>query len=87
MFIFKDSIEVSCSHCRYATVYIPYFTYPFSDPFCSKGHGKCEVDKICGDFKLISSHYCHECEFYGDGYCSKKSIFLNENNDSCVYFK
>lgn len=43
----------TCSNCKHASLHIPYFTYPWSDPYCSKGHGKCEVDKSCDDFELI----------------------------------
>ena len=45
--------EASCSNCKYADLYIPYWTYPYSDPFCRLGHGKCDVNKCCNDFKLI----------------------------------
>lgn len=62
MKIFKDDKIPSCSDCDYADNYIPYYTYPFSEPYCSKGHGKCEVDKLCGDFKPITAT-CVRCEF------------------------
>jgi hypothetical protein len=42
-----------CQNCKHATLYIPYFTYPWGDPYCDKGHGKCAVDKCCDDFELI----------------------------------
>ena len=43
----------SCSNCKFATLHIPSFTYPWSDPYCSKGQGKCEVDKVCSDYEQI----------------------------------
>lgn len=43
----------TCSTCKFATVYIPLWSYPWSDPYCSKGHGQCKVDKSCEDFELI----------------------------------
>lgn len=51
MNIFK--VIPSCSVCKYANTYIPYYTYPFSDPFCELGHGQCEPDKCCEDFELL----------------------------------
>lgn len=78
----------SCSDCEYATLYIPYFSYPHSDPYCSKGHGKCEVDKFCSDFRLINSHYCYECvNCIDDNYCKKHDKEINKNDESCVYFE
>ena len=81
----------SCSSCEYADLYLPYFTYPHSDPYCSKGHGLCGVDKLCEDYRLINSHYCYECKFMivkdDKDYCSKKSLFLNRKDYSCVYFE
>lgn len=81
----------SCSSCEYANLYIPYFTYPYSDPYCCKGHGLCKVDKVCENYRLINSHFCYECSFMivkdGKNYCSKKNLFLVKINDSCVYFK
>lgn len=80
----------SCSSCEYADLYIPYFTYPFHDPYCVKGHGKCEVDKVCDDYRLINTHYCSECEFMSvkddKDYCRKNNVFLAKINESCVYF-
>lgn len=43
----------SCQTCKYAIVYIPYFTYPYSDPYCELGHGQCDVDKVCEDYELL----------------------------------
>ena len=45
--------EASCSKCKYATTYIPVWAWRWSDPFCSLGHGQCDVDKVCADFELI----------------------------------
>lgn len=45
--------EASCSNCKFASLHIPYFTYPFSDPYCAKGHGKCSEDKLCMDYELV----------------------------------
>lgn len=42
-----------CCDCVFADLYIPYWSYPFSDPFCVLGHGLCRVDKCCEDFVLI----------------------------------
>ena len=87
MLFFKSEDIPSCSDCEYATLYIPYFTYPYSDPYCSLGHGLCKVDKLCDDFKLINSHYCSECTYFCNNYCNKKNIDVNEKNYSCVYFE
>ena len=62
MKMFRDDKLPSCSDCDYADEYIPYYTYPFSEPHCRKGHGKCEVDKLCGDFKPIIAT-CVRCDF------------------------
>lgn len=86
MFYFKDEFP-SCASCEYATVYIPYFTYPHSNPYCSKGHGQCEVDKLCGDYKLINSHYCCECEYYSNGFCDKRKENVKEKDYSCAYYE
>lgn len=83
---FIDYEFPSCSSCQYANKYIPYYTFPYSDPYCEKGHGLCEVDKLCGDYRLINSHFCCECEFYNNGFCSKHNKTVNENDKSCVYF-
>lgn len=77
----------SCASCHYATEYIPYYTFPFSDPYCSKGHGKCKIDKVCGDYRLINSHFCYECYFCEENYCNKKRRENVNNNKACVYFK
>lgn len=93
MTFFRDDIIPSCSICRYATEYIPSFTYPFFDPHCSKGHGKCDGEKFCEDFRLIGGYYCEDCkylEFVGDTfnkktYCSKKEIFVDKFQTGCAY--
>lgn len=77
----------SCSDCEYATLYIPYFSYPHTDPYCRKGHGKCEVDKFCSDFRLINSHYCCECVHFNEEYCEHHNKNVGKNCDSCVYFE
>ena len=43
----------TCKNCKFATVHIPYWSYPWSDPYCSKGHGKCMVNKSCSDWELL----------------------------------
>lgn len=84
--------EYSCSNCAYATEYIPYFTFPHSNPQCSKGHGKCEVDKICGDYKIITAT-CGRCEFMeleNNGRtmkCVEKNVQVEFNKKSCDDFK
>lgn len=77
----------SCSNCEYANLYIPYFSYPYSDPYCCKGHGKCDVDKVCDDFRLINSHFCEECIYYKKDYCDFHKKQVNLYDESCVYFK
>ena len=95
MAFFKDDEIPSCSICRYATEYIPSYTYPFFTPKCSKGHGECDGEKFCGDFRLINSYYCEDCEhlIYEDGfcnnrtYCEKKGIYVDKFNHACAYVK
>lgn len=88
MTFFRDGEVPSCSLCRYATEYIPYYTYPFFDPYCSKGHGQCKVDKFCGDFRLINGFYCEDCEFYtGESFCEKKSECVDKFQTSCAYIR
>lgn len=87
---FRSDIEYEgCSNCEYATVYIPVYTYPFMDPFCSKGHGRCSPDKFCVDYRLIGTHYCYECkyctELHEGSYCAKKDEFIDRNSRCCVY--
>ena len=53
MSMFNIHESPSCANCRFATKYIPAWGYPFADPFCAKGMGKCEVDKLCGSWELI----------------------------------
>ena len=48
-----EEIIPSCTNCKYADLYIPYFTYPFFDPYCSKKHGLCMVTKVCEDYVQI----------------------------------
>lgn len=85
---FKDNIIPSCSYCEYATVYIPTYSYPYSDPYCSKGHGKCAVDKVCDDFRLINTYFCEECDYCGENnYCNFHKKQVNLYDESCVYFK
>lgn len=43
----------SCANCKYATIHIPYYTYPWSDPYCAKGKGKCKVGKRCIYYEQI----------------------------------
>ena len=86
MIFFKDGVIPSCSDCEYANLYIPIFSYPHTDPFCSKGHGQCKVDKLCEDFRFINSHFCYECNYCENGYCHKNHVRIDENKQSCVYF-
>ena len=43
----------TCAHCKYANYYPASWWYPYLDPYCSKGHGRCRIDKTCDDFDLI----------------------------------
>lgn len=43
----------TCQNCKYADLYIPYWTYPWATPYCSKGNGLCSIDKTCDDFELL----------------------------------
>lgn len=45
--------QPTCANCKYANLFIPLFAYPHLDPYCSKGHGQCRVDKLCGDYEQI----------------------------------
>ena len=87
MRIFKTEQPPSCSTCKYATVYIPHFTFPFNDPFCAKGHGQCKCDKLCGDYRVIGSHYCCECKYWVDGCCYHHNSVRDKFDDACVYFE
>ena len=96
MFFFKENLNPCCSNCHYATEYIPKYSFPHSNPYCSKGHGKCGVDKLCGDYRLINSHYCCECKFFKSDYdyegqivdyCCKHEKIVYGNDDACVYFE
>ena len=86
MIFFSDIDFPSCVDCEYAIEYIPYFTFPYADPCCSKGHGQCSVDKFCEDFRLINSHFCYECEHQENSFCNKKHETIDKNSISCVYF-
>ncbi len=89
MSYFRNNEYPSCSICDYATEYIPLFTYSHADPYCKQGHGKCEVDKVCSDFKPIS--VCGRCEFLQKDNLSficvhhNKSVSFNDKN--CDEFK
>lgn len=50
-----DNIKLylSCQNCQYANYYPAYWWFRHYDPWCSKGHGKCRIDKRCENFKLI----------------------------------
>lgn len=89
MTFFRDGKVPSCSLCRFATEYIPYYTYPFFDPYCSKGHGQCKVDKFCEDFRLINGFYCDDCECMitvdGKDYCQKNDVFVDKFQTACAY--
>lgn len=56
---FRNEELPSCSTCDYATVHIPIFDR-WSDPYCRRGHGKCEVNKLCGDYKDVTN-ICGRC--------------------------
>ena len=78
----------SCSLCEYADLYIPYYSFRYSDPYCSKGHGKCKEDKVCDDFRLINSKYCYECKYcFKDEYCNFHNKKINSTDEACVYFE
>lgn len=62
MKLFRDNELPSCTTCTHATLYIPYYTFRFNDPYCMKGHGKCEYDKLCGDYRMMTAT-CGRCEF------------------------
>ena len=62
MKIFKDNELPSCITCEHANLYIPYYTFPYSDPYCIKGHGQCNVNKLCGDYKMTTA-ICGKCKF------------------------
>ena len=82
----------SCSDCFYATKYFPYYTFPFFDPYCEKGHGRCEVNKSCEDYKSIIS-ICGKCKFIEledkrVGYvCVKHNVSVEFNNRICDEFE
>ena len=86
MFFLKINENSSCATCRYANLYIPYFTYPYSDPYCSKGHGKCDENKVCGDYLTCGFHYCKECGYFDEGFCKKEKKDIYKYDISCVYF-
>lgn len=92
MNFFNNESLPSCSECDYANEYIPYYTFPFSEPYCSKGHGKCEVDKLCGDFKPCGIT-CIRCDFIRlkskiEGYvCIKHDMNVSFDKHSCDEFK
>ena len=89
MTFFKDGEIPSCSLCRFATEYVPLFTYPYSTPYCSKGHGQCDVDKFCEDFRLINSFYCDDCKNLiinnNEFFCSKNKEFRDKFQIACFY--
>lgn len=62
MSIFKTEELPSCVNCMYATEFIPLFTYPYSDPYCKKEHGKCDIDKICEDY--LPRTTCNHCKHF-----------------------
>ena len=78
----EDKEDDGCSNCLYATLYIPSFSFPFSDPYCSKGNGKCEVDKVCGDFVRVDS-ICGWCEYFE--VVNRDSIRCNKHNIDVHY--
>ena len=43
----------NCTNCKYATLYIPYYTYPWSTPYCAMGHGLWDIKKNCDDWELL----------------------------------
>ena len=90
MSFFKNKDLPSCSNCEYADKYIPYYNKQYSDPYCSKGHGKCDIDKICEDYKMIS--ICGRCDSIrikkdkSGLTCIKKGINVSFSGKTCDDF-
>ena len=82
MSYFKNKELPSCSDCDYARLQIPAFDR-YSDPYCQRGHGKCEVDKLCGDFKPITA-ICGRCDFIR--FVDKDIGFICVNHGIGVHF-
>lgn len=54
MISIKDfKVIPSCGKCKHATLYIPYWTYPYGNPKCSIHHKDIIPDDACSDFELI----------------------------------
>lgn len=77
----------NCSNCRYATLYLPYYTFRFTDPSCSKGQGKCSVDKTCEFHLFVNRHYCFECHYFKDGFCNLHDKSVDKFNEACVKYE
>ena len=83
MSFFSTGEFPSCSDCAYATEYIPYYSFPHSNPNCAKGHGNCKIDKICEDYKPITAT-CGRCKFIE--LQKDKRSFICVKHDIEVYF-
>ena len=88
--VIKYEDAPSCSNCEYAAKYIPSYTYPWSDPYCLKGNGKCEIDKLCDDYKNIHE-ICGNCNHLRKDYnkfiCMITGEEIEYNKKTCEQFK
>ncbi len=91
MSFFNTDEIPSCSTCDYATLQIPIFDR-WSDPYCRKGHGKCEVNRLCGDYKEVTS-ICGRCEHIKEdmpnqGFtCELRGIKVSFSGKTCDDFR
>lgn len=88
--VIKYKDPPSCCNCEYATKYIPSYSYPWNDPYCSKGHGKCEINKLCDDYKSIYE-VCGNCEHIQKNYnkfiCKVHDVEIEYNKKTCEEFQ
>lgn len=46
-------IAPACENCKYADLYVPFWTYPYHDPKCSIHKKNIKPDDSCKNFELI----------------------------------
>ena len=59
----KITDDERCRNCKYAELYLPFWTYPYNTPKCSLHHKTINPDDCCDDFQpIVNNEFpCSKC--------------------------
>ena len=69
-----------CGECIHANKYVPYWTYPYSNPKCSVTGKSVGFDDVCCEFFDDGKLKSHKCKI-----CGLNISDLREEEEYCEY--